>query len=96
MSPQISLAVPDPLLEKLRARTREQGFRSVQEQILQMIRDQFFLDNLDRYKRIEREMGNGKRHRMSVDEFRAWSRGLRELPTMKSSGIARKPSGKRR
>ena len=70
MSVQISLTLPDFLFKSVKKRSKEHGFRSVQEDLLQCARDKIFLENLPRYERVMREMQ--KEGKMSKEDLFAW------------------------
>ena len=70
MSVQISLTIPDTLFKSVKKQSKEHGFRSVQEYMLQCARDKIFLENLPRYERIAQGMENEKT--MTKKEFLAW------------------------
>jgi len=56
---QISLTLPEPLFEISSEYSKEYGYRSVQEFILDLIRKKVVLKNLERYKEIEEKMKKG-------------------------------------
>jgi Arc/MetJ-type ribon-helix-helix transcriptional regulator len=75
---QISLAIPEPMLKAAQRKARAEGYRSVQEYILQALRDKWFIDNLPRYERIAKELEEGKGTKMTLAEFNRWSQSLRK------------------
>ncbi|MBS3155047.1 hypothetical protein J4404_00955 [Candidatus Woesearchaeota archaeon] len=56
---QISLTLPKPLFEMSSEYSKEYGYRNLQEFILDLIRKNVVLKNLDRYKKIEEKMKKG-------------------------------------
>lgn len=75
---QISLAIPDGMLAAAKKRAKAEGYRSVQEYLLQALRDKWFMDNLPRYERIYREAKEGKGYRMTAEEFAEYSDLIRK------------------
>jgi len=59
MTKQISLAVPEPLLEASKQYSEEFGYRTVQEFIIDLVRKKILLENYERYRQIEERMKNG-------------------------------------
>lgn len=56
---QISLNIPQPLFQASKEYSEEYGFRSVQEFIVDLIRHKVFLENRERYQKIEERMKRG-------------------------------------
>lgn len=56
---QISLTLPEPLFKMSSEYSKEYGYRSLQEFILDLIRKNVILKNLDRYREIEERMKKG-------------------------------------
>ncbi len=75
---QISLTIPDGMLSTAKRKAKTEGYRSVQEYLLQALRDKWFMDNLPRYERIFNEMKSGKGYSMTPEEFTHWSGLLRK------------------
>ncbi len=57
---QINLSIPENLLKASKQYSKEFGYRNIQEFILELIRKKVFFEKLERYKKIEREMKEGK------------------------------------
>ena len=57
---QISLTLPEPLLEASKEYSDEYGYRNIQEFIVDLLRKKVILDNVERYKAIEERMKQGK------------------------------------
>ena len=57
---QISITLPEPLLEASKEYSEAYGFRSVQEFIVDLVRHKVLLDNATRYREIEARMKAGK------------------------------------
>ena len=57
---QISLSMPEKLLNASKQYTKEMGYKNVQEFILDLVRRKVILENIDRYKAIENKMKQGK------------------------------------
>ena len=57
---QISLSIPDNLLEASKEYSKEFGYKNVQEFILELIRRKVFLEKFERYQKIEKDMKKGK------------------------------------
>jgi hypothetical protein len=89
MSKQISLTIPETMFRSAQKMAKKEGYRSVQEFVLQLMRDRFFLQNLPRYQRIASELDEGKGTRMTVEEFLEEGRRMR-----RNSGSGRKTSAK--
>lgn len=53
---QISLTIPENLLEASKEYYQELGYRNLQEFILDLIRKRVIIDNIKRYKEIEKRM----------------------------------------
>ena len=75
---QISLAIPEGMLRTAKQKAKAEGYRSVQEYMLQALRDKWFIDNLSRYERIAKDLDNGKGYSMSLEEFQKHSELLRK------------------
>ena len=60
---QISVTMPEILLEASKEYSEEYGYKNIQEMILDMLRKKVILENVERYKEIEEKMkkGVGKR-----------------------------------
>lgn len=73
MNKQISLTMPEKLFDELKKATKKAGHRTSQEYILQMLREDLLLKDLDR---IHAEMKAGKNslHFKSVKEFKDFLR----------------------
>ncbi|MEK6974360.1 MAG: hypothetical protein AABW41_03955 [Nanoarchaeota archaeon] len=56
---QISLTIPKSLLEASESYYKEFGYRNIQEFILDIMRRQVMLENIERYKAIEERMKKG-------------------------------------
>jgi metal-responsive CopG/Arc/MetJ family transcriptional regulator len=57
---QISLSMPENLFKASNDYTKELGYRSLQEFILELIRNKVMLENIGRYNNIEKDMKAGK------------------------------------
>jgi len=57
---QISLSIPENLLKASKKHSEEFGYRNIQEFILELIRKKVFLEKVERYQRIEKDMKKGK------------------------------------
>ena len=57
---QISLTIPENVLEASREFYEKQGFRNMQEFILQTVREKVGIENIARWKAIEERMKQGK------------------------------------
>ena len=57
---QISLSIPENLLKASKRYSKEFGYRNIQEFILELIRKKVFYEKVERYKKIESEMKEGK------------------------------------
>ena len=57
---QISLSIPDNLLEASKEYSKDFGYKNVQEFILELIRRKVFIEKFERYQKIERDMKKGK------------------------------------
>lgn len=75
---QISLSIPDPMLATARKKAKAEGYRSVQEYLLQALRDKWFMDNLPRYERIYKDLKAGKGYSMTPEEFSEYSALIRK------------------
>ena len=58
---QISLTIPENLLKASKEYSKEFGYRNIQEFILELIRKKVFFEKIERYRKIEREMMEGKK-----------------------------------
>ena len=56
---QISLAIPENLLQASKDYSEHFGYKNVQEFILDLVRDKVILRNIERYKKIDERMSNG-------------------------------------
>jgi len=57
---QISLTLPENLLNATKDYSKEFGYRNVQEFILELVRNRVLFENVERYQKIERDMKRGK------------------------------------
>ncbi|HMA83573.1 MAG TPA: ribbon-helix-helix domain-containing protein [Candidatus Thermoplasmatota archaeon] len=57
---QISLSIPDKLLEESKKYSKEFGYKNVQEFILELLRRKVFIEKFERYHQIEQDMKKGK------------------------------------
>lgn len=55
-SKQISVTMPSKLFESSKNYVKEFGYKSVQELILELMRERIMEKNLERYEKIEKEM----------------------------------------
>ena len=76
MNQQLNLTIPQPMLKRVQQKTKEDGYRSAQEYILQAVRDKWFLENIGAYQAIAK--GIDPKKRMSVSEFAVWSKSVRK------------------
>ncbi len=53
---QISLAIPENLLDASKEYSEDFGYKNVQEFILDLVRDKVVMQNFNRYKTIENRM----------------------------------------
>jgi len=81
---QISVAIPDGMLKTAQKKAKQEGYRSVQEYMLQALRDKWFMDNLPKYERILDEVKAGKGYSMSTEEYRRYS-GLLQKGSVKEA-----------
>jgi len=58
---QISLTLPENLLNATKDYSKEFGYRNVQEFILELVRNRVLYENVERYQKIEQEMKAGKK-----------------------------------
>jgi len=58
---QISLTIPEKLLQETKNYTKEYGYRNVQELILELIRNRVLNEKIERYRSIEHDMQQGKK-----------------------------------
>ena len=56
---QISLTIPQSLIEASREYYEQMGYRNLQEFILDLIRKKVVIENIERYKEIEERMKKG-------------------------------------
>ena len=56
---QISLTMPENLFQASKEYSNEFGYRNVQEFILDLVRNRVILENIERYKEIEKRMKKG-------------------------------------
>jgi metal-responsive CopG/Arc/MetJ family transcriptional regulator len=56
---QISLTLPKSLFEVSKEYSEEYGFRTIQEFILDLLRNKVFLEKAERYREIEERMKRG-------------------------------------
>jgi len=57
---QISLTLPENLLNATKDYSKEFGYRNVQEFILELVRNRVLFEKVERYQKIERDMKRGK------------------------------------
>lgn len=57
---QVSLTVPENLLKASKEYSEEHGYRNIQEFMLELLRNKVMMENIERYKEIERDMARGK------------------------------------
>ena len=57
---QISLTIPENLLNATKSYSKDFGYRNVQEFILELVRNRVLFENIERYQKIERDMKRGK------------------------------------
>ena len=62
---QISLAMPENLLQASRNYSEQFGYKNVQEFILDLVRDKVVLQNIERYRKIDERMAK----RIGVKKF---------------------------
>jgi len=56
---QISLTMPENLLHASREYSEQFGYKNVQEFILDLVRGSVMLQNIERYRKIDRRMKKG-------------------------------------
>ena len=56
---QISLTLPEGLLQASKEFTDEMGYRNVQELIVELLRNKLVMERIERYRQIESEMKQG-------------------------------------
>ena len=56
---QISLTIPENLLQASKDYSEHFGYKNVQEFILDLVRDKVVLQNIERYKQIDTRMSKG-------------------------------------
>lgn len=56
---QISLTIPENLLQVSKDYSEQFGYKNVQEFILDLVRDKVMLKNIERYRRIDERMNKG-------------------------------------
>ena len=59
MTKQISLTIPDVLFETSKEYYLDLGYKNFQEFILDLVRKKVILENVERYKTIEKRMKKG-------------------------------------
>lgn len=59
MTKQISLAMPETLFEASKEYSKELGYRSMQEFVLELVRNKVIVENINRYREIEGRMKAG-------------------------------------
>jgi len=59
MTKQISLAMPETLFEASKEYSKELGYRSMQEFVLELVRNKVIVENIERYRKIEDRMKAG-------------------------------------
>ncbi|MBI4016668.1 MAG: hypothetical protein HY363_03165 [Candidatus Aenigmarchaeota archaeon] len=73
MQKQISLTIPEPLFEASQEYYQELGYRSLQEFILDIVRQKVILENIERYReiedRIKRSVGAKKFNQKGAVEY---------------------------
>lgn len=57
---QISLTLPETLLEASKEYSEEYGYRNIQEFIVDLLRKKVLLENAGRYREIEERMKKGQ------------------------------------
>ncbi|MDP2750202.1 MAG: ribbon-helix-helix domain-containing protein [Nanoarchaeota archaeon] len=57
---QISMSMPENLLKASKEYSEEHGYRSIQEFMVELLRNKVMMENIQRYKEIERNMAKGK------------------------------------
>jgi metal-responsive CopG/Arc/MetJ family transcriptional regulator len=72
---QISLTLPEKLLEASKEHSEEFGYKNVQEFILDLVRDKVIMEKVERYSSIEKRM-KGKAKKMTQDEAMKYIKGL--------------------
>ena len=74
---QISVTVPESILEASEEYCNELGYRNLQEFIVDLMRRAVVFENVDRYKKIEARMKNGIGvKKFSTKEATEYIRGL--------------------
>ena len=58
---QISLSLPENLLNATKDYSKEFGYRNVQEFIIELVRNRVLYEKIERYQKIEQEMKAGKK-----------------------------------
>ena len=56
---QISLTIPENLLQASKEHSEQFGYKNVQEFILDLVRDKVVLQNIERYRKIDERMTKG-------------------------------------
>ena len=59
MTKQISLAMPETLFEASKEYSEELGYRSIQEFVLELVRNKVIVENIERYRKIDERMKAG-------------------------------------
>lgn len=57
---QISLTIPEKLLNASKEYSKEFGYRNIQELILELVRNKVLFERIERYRKIEQDMIQGK------------------------------------
>ena len=57
---QISLTIPENLLNETKEYSKEFGYRNVQEFILELVRNRVLFEKIERHQKIESDMKKGK------------------------------------
>jgi len=78
MNKQISLTLPDTLFRASKEYSREMGYRSTQEFILDLVRRKVLLDEEERMRRLEEEMDNDP----NVKTFKTKEEAIRHLDSL--------------
>lgn len=78
MNKQISVTMPMPMYRYTVQKAKKDGHRSVQEYMLQALRDKWFMDRLPHYERIMKDLDEGKGTKMTIEEFERWNERLRK------------------
>ncbi len=73
---QISLTVPDALLEATKEYSEEFGYKNVQELILDLLRNKVLMQKLKRYQLVEEQMKAGKAKKFNQKDAVNYIKGL--------------------